>query len=166
MRLQIAGCVAALGLSIFATGACADSLDQALIIAAHNKYRSEVGAPNLRWSAELAASAQRWANQLAVLRQLKHSGTPGLGENLAFGTEGRMSLAQLIDLWANEKQHFEDGAFPDVSANGDWRSVGHYTQMVWKGTTEVGCGIASSGGNEYLVCQYSPQGNVAGEKAY
>ena len=166
MKLQIAGCVAALSLSIFATGTCADPLAEALIVAAHNKYRSEVGAPSLHWSAELAANAQQWADHLAVLRQLKHSGTPGVGENLAFGTEGHMSLTQLIDLWANERQRFQDGPFPSVSVNGDWQSVGHYTQMVWKGTTEVGCGVASGGGNEYLVCQYSPQGNVAGEKAY
>jgi hypothetical protein len=46
----------------------------------------------------------------------------------------------------------------------------HFTQMVWKASTHVGCahvdcdGIfpASFGKAHYHVCEYSPQGNVIG----
>ena len=146
--------------------ALAGPIDQAEILAAHNKYRAEVGVPPLIWSIRLAASAQTWAERIAALDQLKHSGAAGIGENLAFATAGHMSLSQLVGLWAAEKQNFKAGTFPDVSTTGNWRDVGHYTQMVWRDTTEVGCATALGGGKEYLVCQYASQGNIDGEKVY
>jgi hypothetical protein len=44
--------------------------------------------------------------------------------------------------------------------------VGHYSQIVWKTTTKVGCGFAESNGSDVLVCDYAPPGNVMGERAY
>ena len=49
------------------------------------------------------------------------------------------------------------------------KAVGHYTQIVWKNTTKVGCGIANSltdRGGEWVVCRYSPPGNYVGQKPY
>ena len=48
---------------------------------------------------------------------------------------------------------------------GDYRDVAHYTQIVWRGSTAVGCALASSRTDDYLVCRYSPPGNVVGQKA-
>ena len=42
----------------------------------------------------------------------------------------------------------------------------HYTQMVWNGTTEVGCATDSGGGVDYLVCRYTPPGNIIGQTPY
>jgi hypothetical protein len=137
------------------------------LLAAHNRYRSALAEPALQWSDELAASALEWARHLANdVHALKHSGALAKGENLAMWTAGRASLTQLVDLWGAEKHYFIEASFPDVSRTGDWRAVGHYTQMVWRNTTAVGCGLATGGGNDYLVCQYSPQGNFMGQKVF
>ncbi len=133
------------------------------ILAAHNSYRAQVGVPPLQWSASLAASAQNWANHLAATGTLVHSGS---GENLAEATAGALSLTQLVDMWGNEKQYFTEGTFPNVSTTGNWDDVGHYTQVVWRNTTEVGGGIARGQGNDVLVCHYNPAGNVVGQTVF
>ena len=81
-------------------------------------------------------------------------------------TAGTMSLTQLVDLWGSEQADFKNGYFPDISTTGNWMDVGHYSQIVWKTTTKVGCGFAESNGNDVLVCDYAPPGNVMGEQAY
>ncbi|HEY2444643.1 MAG TPA: CAP domain-containing protein [Rhizomicrobium sp.] len=136
------------------------------ILSAHNRYRWEVGVPALRWSDELAATALLWAQHLAEVRRFEHSGALGTGENLAMWTAGKSTLTQLVDLWGAEKRFFIQSYFPDVSKIGDWRTVGHYTQIVWRDTTEVGCGRATGGGYDFLVCQYAPQGNFMGRRVF
>ena len=39
-------------------------------------------------------------------------------------------------------------------------STGHFTQLVWVGTTKVGCGRSQCKGNDIVVCNYDPPGNV------
>lgn len=134
------------------------------ILDAHNRYRAEVGVSPLSWSDDLANHAQDWANQLAASGTFEHSGTDGEGENLWMGTSGAYSLTDMVGSWGEEKQYFTGGTFPDVSSTGNWADVGHYTQMVWRNTDQVGCGIADGNdGNSYLVCRYTPQGNFEGE---
>ena len=52
--------------------------------------------------------------------------------------------------------------FPNVSRTGRWKDVAHYTQMIWKGTTNVGCAMHVAAGRTYLICRYSPPGNADG----
>jgi hypothetical protein len=131
------------------------------ILAVHNAYRAEVGMPPLVWSATLASYAQNWANYLVANNLFQHSGGP-YGENLARGwPSGYWSDTSLVNLWGDEKQYFKCGIFPDVSTTGD--VVGHYTQMIWPTTTELGCGVASSDiYGKCLVCEYNPPGNWIG----
>lgn len=82
------------------------------------------------------------------------------------GTQGHYSPAELARLWAAEKSNFVNGVFPNVSRRGGWGTVGHYTQMIWRGTTNLGCGAATGGGNLYLVCRYAPTGNFIGRRVY
>jgi uncharacterized protein YkwD len=133
------------------------------ILDAHNSYRSQVGVPPLQWSDSLAASAQQWANQLAATGTFEHSSA---GENLAQGSSGAFSITNLVNMWGSEKQYFVYGIFPEVSNSGSWSDVGHYTQMIWRNTTEVGCGLASGNGNDILVCHYNPPGNVIGQNVF
>jgi len=133
------------------------------ILAAHNKYRAAVGVPALRWSDSLAAGAQQWADYLAPTGRLQHS---IIGENLIAGRNGFNTLTQLVDIWGNEKRYFIGGIFPNVSSTGNWKDVGHYTQVVWRNTTQVGCGVATANGNIAMVCRYSPGGNVRGQSVY
>ncbi|TAL39851.1 MAG: SCP-like extracellular [Spirochaetes bacterium] len=136
------------------------------VLAAHNRYRAELGLPALAWSDTLAQHAKAWAKELAKKGSLVHATGTGEGENLWMGTSGYFSFTQMVDGWGGEKKYFKYGSFPDVSTSGRWQDVGHYTQVIWRGTTEVGCGLAKAGGNDILVCRYSPPGNYMGQKPY
>ena len=153
----------ALGLLAQPAAAALEPRQAQEVLAAHNRHRAALGVPALRWSAPLAEAAQRWAAHLANLGRMEHSGS---GENLAMGSAGAYSLAQLVELWGNERRHFVNGSFPAVSATGNWVDVGHYSQMVWRRTTMVGCGVARGRGQDFLVCHYGPPGNVMGERPY
>jgi hypothetical protein len=141
----------------------ADPRGASELLAAQNSYRASLGLAPLQWSDRLAASAQGWADHLAAIGRLEHSGS---GQNLAMATAGTRSLTQLVALWGSEKAYFVNGDFPAISTRGDWMKVGHYSQMVWRATTEVGCGFARSHGRDVLVCNYDPPGNVMGERVF
>jgi len=135
------------------------------LVAAHNAVRASAGTQPIAWDPLLAAGAQAYAQRLAATRTFQHSDRrvrPGIGENLWMGTGGAFSPEQMVGNWASEKQWFRPGIFPNVSRTGNWHDVGHYTQMIWPRTTRVGCAIRSSSRNDYLVCRYSPGGNVMG----
>ena len=134
----------------------------------HNFYRSQVGVPALKWSDRLASNAQGWANNLAERggKTLQHSSGSGEGENLWMGSAGYFSQQTMVDGWGGEKKYYKPGVFPNVSTTGNWSDVGHYTQIVWRNTTEVGCAVATAGGNDILVCRYSSPGNYMGQKAF
>lgn len=137
-----------------------------IVLSVHNRERAEVGVPALSWDAALAGDAQRWADHLAATGVMEHAGNgenPHSGENLAMGTAGYHSPEQLTQLWADEKALFSYGAFPNVSTDGNWLNVGHYTQMVWKNTTAIGCATATGGSSIFLVCRYNPPGNYSGQ---
>ena len=60
------------------------------------------------------------------------------------GTRGAFSPEQMVGNWIAEKAHYRHGQFPYVSRTGNWADVAHYTQVVWRGTTHVGCAIHPS----------------------
>lgn len=137
------------------------------LLEAHNEERARFGAPSLSWSKELERDAQNWANKLAregVMRHATLDERRGRGENLWAGTAGYYSPYTMVDAFLSEKRHFKPGTFPHVSRTGRWRDVGHYTQVVWRDTREVGCAIARDRYNDFLVCRYWPAGNIYGRE--
>ena len=135
------------------------------ILAIHNSTRSEVGAPPLRWDARLAANAVAHATYLARIGQLVHAPRQGRGierENLSQAPLG-WNAQQMMANWIREKRNFVAGIYPNVSRTGRWEDVAHYTQMIWPTTTNLGCGLASGSGRQWLVCRYSPGGNKDGK---
>lgn len=135
------------------------------LVAAHNAVRASAGTQPIAWDPLLAAGAQAYAQRLAATRTFQHSDRrvrPGIGENLWMGTGGAFSPEQMVGNWASEKQWFRPGIFPNVSRTGNWKQIGHYSQIIWRTTSRVGCGIARGGGRDVLVCRYSPAGNVDG----
>jgi len=138
------------------------------LLAAHNMARASAGVPPLTWSSLLADDAGRWAAHLASTGGFDHddAGTERKhqGENLWKGTRGAYTLEQMIGAWASEVSDYRVGIFPNVSKSGNWESVGHYTQLIWRNTTHVGCAIATTADDQVLVCRYSPPGNYDGER--
>ncbi len=130
------------------------------IVARHNYWRAMVGSPKLTWSSQVAEFAQAWANQLTESCELiVHSGSQ-YGENIAWGW--MMTPEQVTDMWAEEKANYVYQAFTAAQMN-----VAHYTQIVWKNTTQIGCGVAIClNGSEIWVCDYSPAGNFIGQFPY
>ena len=138
------------------------------LLAAHNRERALVGHPPLAWDSNLAAAAASYGPTLASIRQLVHSPRatrPGQRENLAKAWRGTLTPEQLVDLWSREKNMLQPGLFPAVSNTGRWEDVAHYTQMVWPTTTRVGCAIFAADW-DYLICRYSPPGNIDGKPVF
>jgi len=89
------------------------------------------------------------------------------GENLA---EGYANTTSAIDAWASESDKYKYSPPTGFS-----EKTGHFTQLVWKATTDVGCGVADCSANNsdnsddgkavgwFLVCEYWPPGNVVGD---
>ncbi|GAA6037805.1 hypothetical protein JCM8097_005047 [Rhodosporidiobolus ruineniae] len=151
----------------------------------HNAIRANYSAPALVWfvfssssstslcisdatstlllckSSELEQSATAWANKC----DFNHGGGTALssGENL--GATYEDNLAGMITWWASEASEYD-------YSNPGWNyDAGHFTQVVWKSTTSLGCanvlcptlteGSSTIGTNEYLiVCHYLPAGNI------
>jgi hypothetical protein len=135
---------------------------QAQVLAAHNELRTEFGLSPLRWDSGLANEAESYAKSLAERNEFSHSNT-NAGENLWMGTRGQFALSEMVGGWSSEQRFFSPGVFPNVSRAGSWEAVGHFTQMVWPTTRSVGCGLASNGSDDFLVCRYWPAGNVVGD---
>jgi hypothetical protein len=138
----------------------------ARILAVHNRERAALDLPPLVWNESLVLGAREWAERLAALGRLEHSGGDAYGENLWMGTAGAYTLEQMAGDWADEKRDFMPGTFPDVSRSRNWHEVGHYTQMIWRHTTSVGCALATTKAWDVLVCRYDPSGNWVGEAPY
>ena len=135
------------------------------VVALHNRVRAQAGSPPIYWDGALARAADSYALDLARTGRWGHSPRAtraGQGENLWMGTRGAFTVEQMVGAWASEGQLFRSGRFPQVSRNGDWEQVGHYTQMIWPGSLRVGCALRSSARDDYFVCRYSPAGNVMG----
>ena len=133
------------------------------LLAVHNAERARVRVAPLEWDPQLAASAARYGPMLASLGRLQHSPRairPGQRENLWMGTRGFFSPEQMVGAWLDERRHFRPGIYPEVSKTGNWSDVSHYTQLIWKGTTPVGCAINSTARYDYLICRNSPPGNI------
>ena len=135
----------------------------ASILPEHNLVRAQAGAPPLRWNWQLAADAASYGPALSAIGYLQHSPRNSRPrnerENLAQGTRGVYSAAQLVAVWAAERRYFHRGIFPNVCA-GDWSTCAHYTQMIWRTTTDVGCAVYSDARYDWLICRYSPPGNI------
>jgi hypothetical protein len=135
------------------------------MLKAHNAERAAFGAPPLEWSGVLAANAREFAGALARTGRLAHASRTGRGverENINQGMLG-WNVDQMLANWLRERANFVPGTFPNVSRTGRWDDIGHYSQMIWPTTEEVGCGLVPGSGFQWLVCRYSPGGNRDGE---
>lgn len=130
----------------------------ATFVAEHNRYRAKHCAAPLAWSSALAADAQAWADTLKAKGcMFGHSGGKH-GENLAAGTTGALPPEEVVRMWYDEVKLYDFG-----TPTGFSMETGHFTQVVWTDTTQVGCGMVQCKGNDIWVCQYETPGNWEGQ---
>ena len=99
-------------------------------------------------------------------------------ENLAAGTGSSYGIYPAVKSWTDEvctsliiyatSQYL---TVPTAQYNPNSPQPSHFTQVVWKGSTQVGCAVQSCRGifpdnfgpAKYFVCEYFPQGNIIGQ---
>jgi pathogenesis-related protein 1 len=161
------------------------------ITAAHNAVRAAVQTtpplPPLVWSPTLAAYAQAWADSLAQTscasphhRTQQELQAKGYGENLAAFSSTRTPAStedQAVKGWADEKMCYSFGTVAgtercDMACYARLNSdgCGHYTQIVWRKSTQLGCGVASCKNGLFTmdiwICNFAPGGNYIGQNPY
>jgi len=126
-----------------------------------NDWRGRLRLHSVQRSKYLVIESMDRAAELAEKCNLTHAGrNKKYGENLYVGVR---SGDGSVEAWASEREHYNasDGSCQDGKV------CGHWTQMTWRDTREVGCATASCGdGRVVAVCSFFPAGNVAGKKAY
>ncbi|KAI4890044.1 hypothetical protein NFI96_014715, partial [Prochilodus magdalenae] len=142
--------------SITAQTAMADESYKAKFLESHNEYRKKHGAPEVTYSEELCSTAQKWADHLLSIKTLEHSETDD-GENVYYSWSScakGLTGAEAVESWYSEIKDY------DFSKPGFQSNTGHFTQVVWKATTEIGLGFATDGNTVFVVGQYRPAGNM------
>ncbi|MEE9351276.1 MAG: CAP domain-containing protein [Thiotrichaceae bacterium] len=150
------------------------------IVTSHNRVRARYRLPPLSWSPSLARFSTQWANHLLKtkgchMQHRPHSGRfkTDFGENLFWASpyrwsDGRsdiqnISSANVVHEWAKEV------SFYNYKSNRcqPGQQCGHYTQMVWRDSRKVGCGLAvCADKSQVWVCSYDPPGNWQGKRPY
>lgn len=129
---------------------------------AHNALRARHGAPALAWNTTLAAGAQSWANACVFA----HSTPNGAyGENL-YAASPLPSTVNPLESSATAAWYNEASVY-NYAAPGFSPATGHFTQVVWKASRALGCGVTNCGARAgilpgYVVCRYAPPGNYIG----
>ena len=142
--------------------------DIEIVVTEHNRVRADRGVGELEWSPVLGKFAQSWADHLAATTcEMRHRPLQGkweqqYGENLFIGTAGFYSVREAILTWESEKADYRYGTFTGRSR----KPIGHYTQIIWSNSTQVGCGQALCKDNLIVACNYDPPGNYIGQKPY
>ncbi|XP_018309478.1 uncharacterized protein [Mycetomoellerius zeteki] len=127
----------------------------------HNFYRSRHGVPPLRLSKQLCKTSQDWANILAAKGRLEHRANIDYGENLycmwSSNPKTVIGGEEPVNEWYAEEAQHQYGKEPTTL------KTGHFTQVIWRDSTELGVGMARNrNGEVYVVCNYNPAGNFLG----
>jgi len=128
---------------------------------AHNAYRKRHGVKSLKFSKKLTAYAQEWADKLAREDSFEHRQNNTYGENLysswSSNPKAKITGNTPVDSWYSEvKKH-------DFTGEPRTTGTGHFTQVVWKGSKEMGIAQAKSKSNKIIVvANYDPPGNFVG----
>lgn len=123
-------------------------------LAAHNKLRAMHHVNPLQWNVTLAEQAQQTAESVAS-DPSTFQGEP-LGENIAqIWHDLPRAPLKATTIWYSEKKSFSF-SYPELNDK-----VKHFTQMIWRDTSQLGMGAAPSPSGKYVivVALYRPVGN-------
>jgi len=140
------------------------------ILLEHNVMRTDLKLSPLVWDDELEAAAKAYAQVLATLGRVQHSPhdtRPDQGENLCRVWGGQVTgveaALETMDSFEEEREKYIPGTAIDLPGAS---AYGHYTQAVWEDTKRVGAGFAKGDNGTFVVCRYTPPGNVSGGLPY
>lgn len=127
------------------------------ILDEHNRRRLLHSAQNLTWDPERVEFAVNYAAEAFDCDnvQLIHSEGP-YGENLAAGYVGGIDP---VVAWYDEIEMY------DFDNPGFETETGHFTQLVWRNTSTIGCARVECDNSwrQYTICEYSEsRGNIVG----
>lgn len=120
--------------------------------------------PDVSWDTAAEAFAKLGADRCIF----DHRDQNQFGENLFASTENS-SPTDVVQSWDGEKADYR------YASNTCTAVCGHYTQVVWRSSTKIGCATTRCTTNSpfrsfptwYLTaCNYSPPGNFVGQKPY
>ncbi|XP_042238003.1 scoloptoxin SSD976-like [Homarus americanus] len=135
------------------------------------------------WNDELAQVAQKWAEQCPsghdnYAERRICSADYQVGQNLywEYSFNSAIDWEKAIQAWYDEVADMPNTVVESFTSSvPSGKAIGHYTQVVWGRTFEVGCGIISHtvdlSGTTYpeskvMVCNYGPAGNFRGSPVY
>ncbi|KAJ5627833.1 hypothetical protein N7490_010061 [Penicillium lividum] len=152
--------------------ASATNAYQQQVLYNHNIHRSNHSVSSLEWSADLESSAQTLAARCNYEHDTSIDGG-GYGQNIGYGVEASDVGVMITNLMYNDEIEFFPTPYGESDPSmSDFDKWGHFSQIVWKATTHVGCAtvvcdplgnVDSSEALPFTVCNYSPVGNVGGE---
>jgi len=125
---------------------------------AHNEYRAKHKAAPLVLNKELCKIAQARANHNAAQGKMQH-GDSGYGENIYFNSQ-QIDGKKAVDGWYSEIKDYNWNKLEGQ------KGTGHFTQVIWKGSREVGIAKATSPPPKsytFVVANYNPPGNFIGK---
>lgn len=119
----------------------------------------------MSWDESLTKQALSWAQHLADTGLFDHSPRNtrvGAGENLYMSSSGHAGVSYVV---GGIRAWYDEIAFctgPECNDGKGGEAVGHFTQLIWKGSTKLGCAHATGSAGTYMACQYSKAGNWVG----
>ena len=144
------------------------------ILRAHNLARRDVtpyakAMPMLKWDPKLANMSQAFVSQCRGYtvspyeERIDTLGYGYIGQSIAAGPTatfgpGVAGAQSAVSQLLSERANF---TYPYVCAGGA-DDCTRYSQMIWAGTSHVGCGVANCGANTYWACSYGEGGNIRG----
>jgi len=131
---------------------------------AHNEKRRKHYSSDLVYNNDLNEMAQKYAESIANREQMQHSSNTfkgeHKGENLFMAGGQVVNGRSPVECWYQEIKDY-DFKNPKNKKG----VVGHFTQLVWKDSQQLGVGFAKSRtGDCYVVANYFPAGNYMGEE--
>lgn len=126
----------------------------------HNRIRADVGQRPVVWNDTLAQGALEYSAKCIFQHSDQNSRTYNgniLGENLAYGSPyDYYDDKAIVKMWEDEKAIYKYPQTPGEGSHEQGKQIGHYTQIVNKNVTEIGCGCTNCNGSKMCVCRYNP----------
>ena len=125
------------------------------LLNAQNNIRIQLKLAKFTWNCQMADYAQEWANRGIF----EHRSNNKYGENIYVSSNGDVTLTNVVDKWLTERDYWNNS----TGICNDGKICSHYTQIIWRATRQIGCGInrnVTGKWKVFLVCNYDPPGDT------